>query len=68
MRSIEIEWEGERYLLPHDADSKTLILLPNGKLLCTTGWLESLPPQPAGLRECKPNEVPYVKAHGVSDR
>lgn len=49
-RNITFTYEGVEYTCPmgtsQDPDS---ILLPDGRLLAVSGWLESLPPIPTGL-------------------
>lgn len=50
-RKISFEYEGEHYTTSMAAYSKSGIVLPDGRLLRVTLWLESLPPQVGGAVE-----------------
>jgi hypothetical protein len=45
-------WAGKTYEAPTEASELDRIVLPDGTVLeSENGWLESMPPQPRGLRE-----------------
>lgn len=48
---IEFTYQGTRYTVPSRAYDLNRIVLPDGRVLEATGWLESYPPQPEGLHE-----------------
>ena len=56
MEKIRFIFDGTSFEVPMDAYEKDLpIKLPDGRILTVTGgWLESMPPQPEGLKllEC----------------
>jgi len=48
---IRFDWKGKMYKVSMEAYDKNRIVLPDGTLLAANSWLESMPPQPAGLHE-----------------
>jgi hypothetical protein len=58
---INFEFKGKNYSLQVTAtelyESGGLISLPDGTLLVFDSWLESIPPQPRGLRQVTPQEL-----------
>ncbi len=57
MRDIRFEFEGKTYTAPAGFYDTSLAILPDGRTVTATGWLESLPPKPTGIKL-----VPTVKA------
>lgn len=50
-RDIWFTYEGVHYTVSMRAYDLNKIVLPDGRVLESRGWLESLPPQPSGLHE-----------------
>ncbi len=48
---IEFTYEDKHYTVPSRAYDLNRIVLPDGRVLEATKWLESSPPQPEGLYE-----------------
>ena len=51
MNEIKFEFEGKTYKVGMEAYDKNLIILPDGRILKVTGWLESYPPQVYEIKE-----------------
>lgn len=53
MHHTEFEYRGRKYRFDAQAcyDGLSLVRLPDGKVLRVIGWLESSPPQPAGVED-----------------
>jgi hypothetical protein len=52
---IHFSWQDVTYKVEDRAYDDNLIQLPDGVVLQADGWLESMPPQPTGLRTIDPN-------------
>jgi len=48
---IYFSYDGQRFVVEGRAYDVGRIVLPDGRLLEASGWLESMPPQPTGLHE-----------------
>lgn len=62
--NIRFGWQGKKYSVGMDAYDHERIILPDGTSLRPNGWLESYPPQLAGVTEephlfknLKPEEI-----------
>lgn len=51
---INFTYDGKSYSTPDEASEARAILLPDGRYIASSGWYESLPPQPMALREVEP--------------
>ncbi len=62
----QFQWNGKTYQFDACAcyDGNSMIKLPDGKVLSVGGWLESLPPQPCGLKE--ENYLPGMEPEGCT--
>lgn len=63
MEPIIFGYEDKVYSVGYEAYEKNLIVLPDGRVLEVGCWLESSPPQPAGL-----HEVPMLTAGMVPEQ
>ena len=62
MGEIIFEFEGKKFSVPMEAYEQGLpIKLPDGRMLEVEKWLESMPPQPWGLRLMECVEATAVK-------
>jgi len=53
---IEFVWKGRKYQVGQIAYNVNLIRLPDKTLLKVSGWLESMPPKPTGLKAIDPEQ------------
>ncbi len=50
MSDIRFMFEGKRYTAPASFYDSGFAMLPDGRVVAATAWLETLPPKPEGIK------------------